>query len=116
MQDLSIAAFWAIISEMLGAAFWPLVLLVAAVAVLDFIGLVRGPRRVGKRFWQVALAIGAAAGLAAALSAPALTGSSLGQVETPTDWLFLGLIWLAVTLAVSLALVALLSLRKLNQT
>lgn len=116
MQDVTISALLAILSEILGAAFWPLVLAIAALAVLALVGLVRGPRHVGRRSWLLALGLGAVAGLAAALAAPAMTGSSLGQVATTSDWLFLATIWLAVALAVSLPLVAVFSLRGMNQT
>lgn len=115
MQDITIGAFWAMAGEMLGAAFWPLVLLIAVLALLDFVGLVRGPKRVGRRSWLLALGIGAAAGIAAMLAAPGITQSSLAQVVTFTDWLFLVALGLGVALAVGLALVALLSLRRATE-
>lgn len=82
MEELTFSVLWYVTQELLGGLFWPLVALVAALALIVLAGLVRGRFRA----WRLAALVGVVVAIAAALLAPWFTKSSLAEVTQLTDW------------------------------
>jgi uncharacterized membrane protein len=85
MEEVTLSVLWYVTQELLGGLFWPAVVLVAVLALVVLAGLVRGRFRA----WRLAALVGVVVAIAAALLAPWITKSSLGEVTQLTDWLAL---------------------------
>ncbi|KAB2881740.1 MAG: hypothetical protein F9K38_09395 [Pseudorhodoplanes sp.] len=94
MKDFTLTSLLAISKGMLGAFFWPAIVLAAIVAVLLVLALLRQRGFRGSAARRSVMA-GLVIGMVAALVAPASTKASFSNLHGVLDWSMLVLIALA---------------------
>lgn len=110
MKDLDPVVFAAVLQEMLGFLFWPLVIFIVAGALALLVVLVRD-RRVNSRRLVRSEAIGLLGGFVAIGLMLWVTASTPGNLlGGPIDWLLTLAIWIAGAIGAAIAVYVVLGL------
>ena len=87
MKDLSISAFWAIGSELLGVGLPIIVAMFALIAIATVAALIRFGARLEVGDWFKAVTVGIVVGIGALLVALMATSATLTDLRVSTDYL-----------------------------
>jgi uncharacterized membrane protein len=87
MKELSISAFWAIGSELLGVGLPIIVAMFAVIAIATVAALIRFGARLEAGDWIKAALVGIVVGIGALLVALMATSASLTDLKVSTDYL-----------------------------
>jgi hypothetical protein len=99
MKDFSPSVLLAILSEMFGPALWVLLGIAAAVFVAGIVRFVQR-RRFARGISSIAVVLSAAAGILAAVVAPAMSNANFANIHGMLDWATLVAIALAASISV----------------
>jgi hypothetical protein len=111
MKQLDIATFVAVMQEMLGLAFWPLVVLAAAATAAFIVVLVldRGVRARRLLWSEAAGLVGGIASMGVLLG---VTGSHLADIGGPIDWLLVAAVVVVGAIGTTIAAYTVLGLAR----
>ncbi|MFN3658109.1 MAG: DUF5368 domain-containing protein [Pseudolabrys sp.] len=112
MRELDPLVFVAVLQEMLGGLFWPLIALVVVGAVA-FVGVIVRDRGIHARRFLIAELVGVAGGFAGIWFVLAITSSQLSDVGGPIDWVLMLAIWLAGAVGATVVVYIVLSLGRI---